>query len=151
MFPPVDQLTTDGYDLQFGTNVIGRSHLDLILPAQTQTDIFQVTSYSRSSFSLHFSLERKLLRTSTPESLLRPPRVLTCTLSTLIPSRTDLHERNWVLRSCTSRVNSYVVRYPRKIRVLYLFPMQANAIFARELARRYGHEGIISISCNPGT
>ena len=23
MFPPVEQLTADGYDLQFGTNVLG--------------------------------------------------------------------------------------------------------------------------------
>jgi retinol dehydrogenase-12 len=23
MFPPIDQVTTDGYDLQFGTNVLG--------------------------------------------------------------------------------------------------------------------------------
>ena len=23
MFPPIEQLTTDGYDLQFGTNVVG--------------------------------------------------------------------------------------------------------------------------------
>ena len=27
-FPPLDQLTTDGYDLQFGTNVLGM-HLQL--------------------------------------------------------------------------------------------------------------------------
>lgn len=24
MFPPVEQLTADGYDLQFGTNVLGQ-------------------------------------------------------------------------------------------------------------------------------
>ncbi len=27
MFPPVDQLTADGYDLQFGTNVLGGYHV----------------------------------------------------------------------------------------------------------------------------
>jgi retinol dehydrogenase-12 len=33
MVPPVDQLTKDGYDLQFGTNVIGHGVLTLeVLP-----------------------------------------------------------------------------------------------------------------------
>lgn len=32
MFPPVEQLTADGYDLQFGTNVLGKSY---ILPPPT--------------------------------------------------------------------------------------------------------------------
>ena len=33
MVPPIDQLTTDGYDLQFGTNVIGHGVLTLeVLP-----------------------------------------------------------------------------------------------------------------------
>ncbi|KAG8929605.1 hypothetical protein FRC01_004065 [Tulasnella sp. 417] len=34
MIPPLDQLTSDGYDLQFGTNVLGHSHFTLcLLPA----------------------------------------------------------------------------------------------------------------------
>ncbi|KAG8955906.1 hypothetical protein FRC04_006353 [Tulasnella sp. 424] len=31
MIPPVDQLTSDGYDLQFGTNVLGHAHFTLCL------------------------------------------------------------------------------------------------------------------------
>ena len=27
MFPPIEQLTADGYDLQFGTNVLGPFNL----------------------------------------------------------------------------------------------------------------------------
>ena len=34
MWPPVEQTTTDGYDLQFGTNVIGHWYLtELLMPA----------------------------------------------------------------------------------------------------------------------
>ncbi|KIO21352.1 hypothetical protein M407DRAFT_218308 [Tulasnella calospora MUT 4182] len=34
MIPPLDQLTSDGYDLQFGTNVLGHAHFTLcLLPA----------------------------------------------------------------------------------------------------------------------
>ncbi|KAG8902098.1 hypothetical protein FRC00_001898 [Tulasnella sp. 408] len=34
MVPPLDQLTSDGYDLQFGTNVLGPAHFTLcLLPA----------------------------------------------------------------------------------------------------------------------
>jgi len=31
MSPPIDQLTADGYDLQFGTNVLGHAHFTLCL------------------------------------------------------------------------------------------------------------------------
>ena len=34
MWPPVDQLTKDGYDLQWGTNVVGHWYLtELLMPA----------------------------------------------------------------------------------------------------------------------
>ena len=46
MFPPVEQLTVDGYDLQFGTNVLGESTVrmgpsSLLIDARSCT---QVTS-----------------------------------------------------------------------------------------------------------
>ncbi|KAG8955905.1 hypothetical protein FRC04_006352 [Tulasnella sp. 424] len=31
MMPPIDQLTSDGYDIQFGTNVLGHAHFTLCL------------------------------------------------------------------------------------------------------------------------
>ncbi|KAK7682520.1 hypothetical protein QCA50_014320 [Cerrena zonata] len=113
MAPPVDQLTSDGYDLQFGTNVIGHFLLTkLLLPAllagkETSPDkharVISTSSFAAYLYTLNFDtfkdgLARKKLGTQS----------------------------------------------------LYAQSKFANAIFARELARRYGHEGIISIACNPG-
>jgi hypothetical protein len=61
MAPPVDQLTADGYDLQFGTNVLGVLSsesrniriLDLhyLCPSHHRTLLFHNTSSPRSPIS----------------------------------------------------------------------------------------------------
>jgi len=34
MNPPIDQFTSDGYDLQFGTNMLGHAHFTILLIPQ---------------------------------------------------------------------------------------------------------------------
>ncbi|KAI0682439.1 NAD-P-binding protein [Cytidiella melzeri] len=113
MMCPMEQTTVDGYDMVFGTNVLGHWYFtELLMPA--------------------------LLRgkESSPDN---HARVIT-----------------------TSSISSYVAKIrwntlkdgPAR-RKAWPFTQYAqsklgNAIVAREVARRYGDQGIISISVNPG-
>jgi NAD(P)-dependent dehydrogenase (short-subunit alcohol dehydrogenase family) len=65
MTPPIEQITRDGYDLQFGTNVVGHFYLiKLLLPtlistAKASTDghvrVLAVSSSSHMFASLNFN------------------------------------------------------------------------------------------------
>lgn len=65
MTPPIDQLTAQGYDLQFGTNVLGHYYLTmLLLPAllagvDTSGDgtarVVNTSSYGHELFTLDFN------------------------------------------------------------------------------------------------
>ncbi|PPR07468.1 hypothetical protein CVT26_013438 [Gymnopilus dilepis] len=113
MMPPVEQLTKDGYDLQFGTNVLGHFlFTQLLIPT--------------------------LLASSTPSS---PARVVTvASTAALLTGRID-----------------YTTLTPGPARThlgkqgLYIQSKLGNAIFAQELARRYGDQGIVSVALNPGS
>lgn len=114
MAPPIEQLTADGYDLQFGTNVLGHFYFTmLLLPAllagtKTSGDdtarVVNTSSQGHMLSDMNFNTFRD-----------GPPRRKTGTNK------------------------------------LYYQSKHGNVVFATELARRYGDQGIVSTSVNPGT
>ncbi|EPQ54653.1 NAD P-binding protein [Gloeophyllum trabeum ATCC 11539] len=114
MFPPIDDLTKDGYDAQFGTNVIGHFFLTkLLLPvllatAQTSPEhtarVINTSSFGHTGVS---KLDFDTMRDG--------------------PARRKLG------------------RYQ-----LYSQSKFGNIVFSNELARRYGKDGIVSVSLHPG-
>ncbi|OBZ71391.1 ATP phosphoribosyltransferase [Grifola frondosa] len=113
MSPPMDTLTADGYDLQFGTNVLGHFFFtELLIPA--------LIAGKETSPDHH----TRVITTSSSASY----------LSTI----------NWdTFRDGPAR---------RKLSPQQLYNQSkfANIVIAREVAKRYAEQGIISISCNPG-
>ncbi|KAK7682530.1 hypothetical protein QCA50_014330 [Cerrena zonata] len=113
MTPPIELLTADGYDLQFGTNVIGHFlFTKLLLPA--------LLAGKQSSPDKH-------------------ARVIATSSSAAYFSTINYD----TLRDGPARKK-------KGTQQLYAQSKFGNAVFARELARRYGSEGIIAMSCNPG-
>ncbi|KAF9524305.1 NAD(P)-binding protein [Crepidotus variabilis] len=114
MVPPHNQLTAQGYDLQFGTNILGHFHFTtLLLPA---------------------------LLAGTKTSPDQKARVVnTSSMAAYFSSDIDF--------------NAVIDGPPRKrtyISSLYGYSKLGNVLFANEFARRYGEQGIISTSVNPG-
>ncbi|PIL31377.1 hypothetical protein GSI_06077 [Ganoderma sinense ZZ0214-1] len=113
MFPPIDEVTADGYDLQFGTNVIGHHYFTkLLLPA--------LLAGKESSPDHH----TRVVTTSSAASYLSP--------------------LYW------DTFKDGPARRQKSTSTMYNQSKLANAIVARETAKRYGQDGIISISVNPG-
>ncbi|TDL19930.1 NAD-P-binding protein [Rickenella mellea] len=113
MIPPVENITSQGYDLQFGTNVLGHFYLTkLLLPTLVETakvsadGVARVVNVSSGAHHLH-----KL----SYDSLKDGP-----------------------------------VRKNMSAEMLYAQSKFGVVVFARELARRYGDQGIVSIAMNPG-
>ncbi|KAI5116377.1 hypothetical protein M0805_003531 [Coniferiporia weirii] len=116
MIPPIDQLIPDGYDLQFGTNVLGHHYLtQLLLPTLLET--------AKSVPEKHV----RVLTVSSSAHLFHGPGFKWDTLKGVSPART---------------------KYGTKM--LYAQSKYGNIVVARELAQRYGDQGIVSISTNPG-
>ncbi|KAG8896135.1 hypothetical protein FRC01_011990, partial [Tulasnella sp. 417] len=115
MVPPPDQITSDGYDLQFGTNVLGHGHFTLcLLPA--------LLAGAKSSSDG----KARVINTSS-------------NAATMI-NKIDFDTlRDGPKRKKLGRVNLY---HQSKL---------GNVVFSNELAKRYGSEGIISHSLNPGS
>ncbi|KAH7885820.1 hypothetical protein F5I97DRAFT_1158984 [Phlebopus sp. FC_14] len=112
MVPPVELLTADGYDLQFGTNVLGHFYFTkLLIPTMIAT--------------AEPSVDGKV-------------RVVTTSSSGHLFG--DLN------------FDTFKDSPARKIssNLLYCQSKFGNIVFAKELARRYGHMGIVSTSLNPG-
>jgi len=113
MTPPVDMLTSDGYDLQFGTNVLGHFYFTkLLLPA---------------------------LLKGAKASLDGKARVVNVSSSALYLSKLDYD----TFRDSPARVKKGTIS-------LYSQSKFGNTVFAHELARRYGDQGIVSTSLTPG-
>ncbi|KIJ65114.1 hypothetical protein HYDPIDRAFT_131388 [Hydnomerulius pinastri MD-312] len=112
MVPPVELVTTDGYDLQFGTNVLGHFYFTkLLLPTMIET-----------------------AKTSSDGKA----RVVTTSSSGHLFGNLDFE----TFKDGPKR------RKPTNS--LYCQSKFGNVVFATELARRYGDQGIVSTSLNPG-
>jgi len=114
MLPPIDMLTDDGYDVQFGTNVLGHFYftrllIPLLLAAARKSPETKarIVNTSSSGAMLHRYIDWDTLKDG--------------------PAREKKGSQN-----------------------LYMQSKFANVVFAQELTRRYGNEGIVSTSMNPG-
>jgi NAD(P)-dependent dehydrogenase (short-subunit alcohol dehydrogenase family) len=113
MTPPIDMLTDDGYDLQFGTNVLGHFYFTkLLLPA--------------------------LVRGATASSDGKA-RVVNVSSSALWFTTLDYN----TFRDGPARVKKGKTD-------LYAQSKFGMTVFAHELARRYGDQGIVTTSLTPG-
>ncbi|KIM74375.1 hypothetical protein PILCRDRAFT_80169, partial [Piloderma croceum F 1598] len=117
MAPPIEDITADGYDLQFGTNVLGHFYFTklllpaLIVAAQSTPGVggrvVNVSSVGHHFENLHFNTFKDG------------------------PARKKLGTQRLYSQSKFGRIG--------------------NVVFATELARRYGDQGIVSTSLHPGS
>lgn len=121
MYSPVDKVTSQGYDLHFGANVLGHFYLTkLLLPLLTATAKKAPAKTVR------------VVNVSSLGHYLGAPEGIRWT--TIVPG-TESQEARKKLGSTR----------------LYGQSKTGNILFSNELARRYGSEGIVSISLHPGT
>ncbi|TFK24421.1 NAD(P)-binding protein [Coprinopsis marcescibilis] len=113
MMAPVPLITAQGYDLQFGTNVLGHFYFTkLLLPTLLAT-----TKASPSG-------KARVINTSS------------------FASRMGKLDFNTFKDGPARRKLSTITLYNQS--------KFGNVVFSSELARRYGDEGIVSVSLNPG-
>ncbi|KAH9179022.1 NAD(P)-binding protein [Lactarius sanguifluus] len=120
MNTPIDHVTTQGFDMQFGTNVLGHFYLTkLLLPVLTaaakKTPVGTVRVVNVSSIAHQYGA---------PEGI---------RWATLAPGNDSLEAR----KKLTSTK-------------LYGQSKLGNILFSKELARRYAAEGIVSTCLHPG-
>ncbi|QRW13834.1 short chain dehydrogenase [Ceratobasidium sp. AG-Ba] len=122
MAPPVELKTAEGYDLQFGTNVLGHFYFTkLLLPALLHT--------AKNSPLAHG--HARIINTSSSAVYIGPRgHIVWDTLGT--------------------SEDSDARRKRMGTNVLYAQSKIGNVLFSNELAKQYGDQGIISVSLNPG-
>ncbi|THH09114.1 hypothetical protein EW146_g8786 [Bondarzewia mesenterica] len=113
MIPPIEEVSTQGYDLQFAINVLGHFYLTkLLLPTLDSTAkmnpdgkarVISISSGAHHGYSLSFDT-----------------------------------------------LTDGAARRRLSTETLYAQSKYGVVVFAKELARRYGSVGIVSISLNPG-
>ncbi|CAA7268672.1 unnamed protein product [Cyclocybe aegerita] len=114
MMPPLEQTTAQGYDLQFGTNVLGHFYLtQLLLPA--------LLAAAKTS----------------PDGTARV--VNTSAAAVYFTSKVDFNT-----------LKDTRVRRKKGVSNLYAQSKLGNILVANELTRRYGDQGIVASSVNPG-
>jgi NAD(P)-dependent dehydrogenase (short-subunit alcohol dehydrogenase family) len=150
MNPPVEQITAQGYDLQFGTNVLG-----------TLCDIH--VRHPRLTFSAgHFYLTKLLVPVllSTFQATGVKTRVVhTSSIAAMNAKGVDFETlKDGPVRRKKGNADKL---YPQS-KLVRLQPLglplgsfltrcvQGNVIVSNEFARRYGDQGLISSSCEPG-
>ncbi|KAI6038879.1 hypothetical protein EDC04DRAFT_1844250 [Pisolithus marmoratus] len=113
MHPPVALVTDDGYDLQFGTNVLGHFYLaKLLLPILLST------------------------AKSSPVGAVRVVNVASTA--------------HWFGSLDFDTFKDSPKRRAQSTIKLYCQSKAANVVFSAEFHRRYGDQGIVSTSANPG-
>ncbi|KAI0253336.1 hypothetical protein BJV78DRAFT_203386 [Lactifluus subvellereus] len=118
-YAPVEKVTAQGWDMQFGTNVLGHFYLTkLLLPVLTETAK---------------KAPAKTVRVINVSSIGHYGAAEGIRWSTLAPGNESLEARK--------KFGSARLFFQSKL---------GNILFSNELARRYGGEGIVSISLNPG-
>ncbi|KAF9059351.1 hypothetical protein BDP27DRAFT_1273984 [Rhodocollybia butyracea] len=125
LLPPIDDLTAQGYDLQFGTNVLGHFYLTkLLLPLLLHT--------------VQLSLAAGL-----PKGTVR-----------IINTSSDSHlfVKNIEYKTLDLAASNVTRKERKKLggQGLYEQSKLGNVLLATELASRYGDQGIVTTSLNPG-
>ncbi|KAF7314437.1 NAD(P)-binding protein [Mycena kentingensis (nom. inval.)] len=117
-FPPRKQVTAQGYDLQWGTNVLGHYYLTtLLLPTLLAT---APTTPSKTA---------RVINTSS----------FVAYMTHLASGKIDLNT-----------LKDGPARKKMDFFTLYAQSKLGNVVFTNELVRRYGDQGIVSVSVNPG-
>jgi len=114
MVPPIEQLTTQGYDLQFGTNVLG-----------------------------HFYLTKLLLPT-----LLAAAETSPDGKARIVNTSSSAHVFSSGIDFNTLKEGP--ARKKKGTQGLYCQSKLGNIQVSNEFAQRYGNQGIVSVSLNPG-
>ncbi|KAJ3899837.1 NAD-P-binding protein [Lentinula edodes] len=114
MNTPIEQLTADGYDLQFGTNVIGHYVLfkELLTPLLAGVQ----SSQDKKARIVNMSSSAQMFIDTIHFDTIKDT-----------PERRKLGSAK-----------------------LYMQSKLANIVLSNEIGRRYGSEGLVSISLNPG-
>lgn len=131
MNTPIEQLTTDGYECQFGTNVIGHYlftkclHPLLCAAAQSSNGVARIVHSSSSA--LYFAKTLDLEAMKDPQALKK-------------------------IGSAQMYMQSKMVNPISPLSLLIILPFffQANLLISIEMARRYKDDGIMSVAVNPG-
>ncbi|CAL1700049.1 unnamed protein product [Somion occarium] len=114
MWSPLDQFTPDGYDLQWGTNIVAHFLLTkLLMPA--------LLAGKETSPDHH----ARIITTSSTGAYFYP----------------------WIQ---WDSFKDHPIRHKMGTKDIYFQSKFAGVVVAKEFAKRYGGDGIISISVNPG-
>ena len=134
MWPPKDMLTQEGYDVQWGIHVVGHWYFtELLMPAllagvETSPDHHARVITTSSGGAYARTIDWDTLKES--------------------PERQKQSTENLYYQSKFVR---HVARVPSFLCLSKLtFMPQGNVVVARQVAKRYGDRGIVSISLNPG-
>ena len=137
MSPPLELLTRQKYDLQFGVNVLGHFYLTkLLLPVLLATAKATSEKVRVLNYSAAFSPLSRIDYTT----LMDGPVRRKCSLQ-------QLHRQSKLV--CTTFVR-IKIRDGTCLLTGAINYSQANVLFTLELAEQYGEQGIVSIAINPG-
>ncbi|KAH0836337.1 hypothetical protein J3R83DRAFT_7889 [Lanmaoa asiatica] len=152
MFPPIERLTADGYDLQFGTNVLGT-----LFPAQ---GILPTIPTLRTGHHYFTKLLLPTMIATAKTTSDGKTRVVTTSSSGHLWGHLDFdtfkdsperRKRDTNALYCQSKfVRPNAPLFRDGLNLTREHERQGNVVVALELARQYGDQGIVSTSLNPG-